>query len=60
MKNSSNNKLLNQKFMKDLYLNKGFILIDIFIIIAIVQYFIFEGSFNRMVDWFKSVFNYLG
>ncbi|HIC39683.1 MAG TPA: ABC transporter permease subunit, partial [Candidatus Marinimicrobia bacterium] len=31
------------------YFKKGLILIDIFLIIALIQYFIFDGSFNEMI-----------
>ena len=48
----------NIKILKELYLKKGFILIDIFIIIALIQYFIFEGSFNDMILWVKGFFQY--
>jgi len=38
------------------YFKKGLILIDIFLIIAIIQYFIFDGSFNDMLFWIKKLF----
>ena len=48
----------NIEILKELYLKKGFILIDIFIIIALIQYFIFEGSFNDMIIWVKGFSQY--
>ena len=44
-------------FFKRWYIKKGFILIDIFIIIGLIQYFIFNGSFNNMINWLKNLFN---
>tara|TARA_B100000029_G_C16844378_1_gene693043 strand:+ start:68 stop:211 length:144 start_codon:yes stop_codon:yes gene_type:complete len=41
---------------KKLYFERGLILIDFFIIMALIQYFVFEGSLNRMVDWIKNLF----
>ena len=51
-------KFLNWEILKEWYIKKGLILIDIFIIIAIIQYFIFDGSFNEMVIWVKGFFQY--
>ena len=48
----------NIEILKELYLKKGFILIDIFIIIALIQYFIFDRSFNDMILWVKGFFQY--
>ena len=51
-------KFLNREILKEWYVKKGLILIDIFIIIALIQYFIFDGSFNDMVVWVKGFFQY--
>ncbi len=51
-------KFLNWEILKEWYVKKGLILIDIFIIIALIQYFIFDGSFNDMVIWVKGFFQY--
>jgi len=51
-------KLLNREILKEWYVKKGLILIDIFIIIALIQYFVFDGSFNDMVVWVKGFFQY--
>jgi len=51
-------KLLNREILKEWYVKKGLILIDIFIIIALIQYFVFDGSFNEMVIWVKGFFQY--
>jgi len=51
-------KFFNREILKEWYVKKGLILIDIFIIIALIQYFIFDGSFNDMVIWVKGFFQY--
>jgi len=51
-------KFLNREILKEWYVKKGLILIDIFIIIALIQYFVFDGSFNDMVVWVKGFFQY--
>ena len=51
-------KLLNREILKEWYVKKGLILIDIFIVIALIQYFVFDGSFNDMVIWVKGFFQY--
>ena len=51
-------KFLNREILKEWYVKKGLILIDIFIIIALIQYFVFDGSFNEMVIWVKGFFQY--
>ena len=51
-------KFLNWEILKEWYVNKGLILIDIFIIIALIQYFVFDGSFNDMIIWVKGFFQY--
>ena len=48
----------NRELLKEWYVKKGLILIDIFIIIALIQYFVFDGSFNDMVIWVKGFFQY--
>ena len=52
-------KELNKIFKNNLpnwYFKKGLILIDIFILVALVQYFIFNGSFNDMIHWIIELF----
>ena len=46
----------DKQIFKEWYFKKGLILIDIFLIIALLQYFIFDGSFNNMIFWLKGVF----
>jgi len=58
MKNEKSYKFLNGEILKEWYIKKGLILIDIFLIIAIIQYFIFDGSFNDMMLWMKGFFQY--
>ncbi len=58
MENEKIKKFLNREILKEWYIKKGLILIDIFIIIALIQYFIFDGSFNDMVIWVKGFFQY--
>ena len=58
MEDEKTKKFLNQKILKEWYIKKGLILIDIFIIIALIQYFVFDGSFNDMVVWVKGFFQY--
>ena len=58
MENDKQFKFFNREILKEWYLKKGLILIDIFIIIALIQYFIFDGSFNDMVVWVKGFFQY--
>ena len=48
----------NKAIFKEWYFKKGLILIDIFLIIALIQYFIFDGSFNEMILWLKGVFQF--
>ena len=48
----------DKKIFKEWYFKKGLILIDIFLIIAIIQYFVFDGSFNDMILWIKGFFQY--
>ena len=58
MENDKQFKFFNREILKEWYLKKGLILIDIFIIIALIQYFVFDGSFNDMVVWVKGFFQY--
>ena len=48
----------DKKIFKEWYFKKGLILIDIFLIIALIQYFIFDGSFNEMILWIKGFSQY--
>ena len=54
--NENENSFLDKKIFKQWYFKRGLILIDIFIIIALIQYFIFDGSFNAMILWIKNFF----
>ena len=58
MENNKSNKFFNREILKEWYLKKGLILIDIFLVIALIQYFIFDGSFNDMILWLKGFFQY--
>jgi len=58
MEDEKTKKFLNREILKEWYVKKGLILIDIFIIIALIQYFVFDGSFNEMVIWVKGFFQY--
>ena len=58
MEDEKKKKFLNWEILKEWYVKKGLILIDIFIIIALIQYFVFDGSFNEMVVWVKGFFQY--
>ena len=56
MKTSENtNTFFDKQIFKEWYFKKGLILIDIFLIIALIQYFIFDGSFNDMLLWVKGL-----
>ena len=48
----------DKAIFKEWYFKKGLILIDIFLIIALIQYFIFDGSFDDLILWVKGVFQY--
>tara|TARA_B100000029_G_scaffold510657_1_gene602670 strand:- start:1 stop:174 length:174 start_codon:yes stop_codon:yes gene_type:complete len=54
-KNNHIENFLNKQ-LPTWYFKKGLILIDIFIIIALVQYFIFDGSYNDMIHWIIGLF----
>ena len=53
----STNSFFDKAIFKAWYFKKGLILIDFFIIIALVQYFLFDGSFDAMWEWIKGSFN---
>ena len=57
MKNDGKiDSFFDKQIFKEWYFKKGLILIDIFLIIALIQYFIFDGSFNNMMLWVKGIF----
>ena len=58
MENDKQYKLFDRGILKEWYLKKGLILIDFFIIVALIQYFVFDGSFNDMILWIKGFFQY--
>ena len=58
MEDKKTDTLLHRKTLKVWYLKRGLILIDIFIIISLIQYFIFDGSFNDMILWVRGFFQY--
>ena len=58
MENDKQFNFFDRKILKEWYFKKGLILIDIFIIVALIQYFIFDGSFNDMVLWIKGFFQF--
>ena len=58
MENDKQYKFFDRGILKDWYFKKGLILIDIFIIVALIQYFVFDGSFNDMVLWIKGFFQF--
>ena len=55
---NKNSSFFDKAIFKEWYFKKGLILIDIFLIIAIIQYFIFDGSFDDMILWVKRFFQY--
>ena len=55
---NNNSSFFDKTIFKEWYFKKGLILIDIFLIIALIQYFIFDGSFDDMILWAKGVFQY--
>ena len=58
MENDKQLKFFDRGILKEWYLKKGLILIDFFIIVALIQYFVFDGSFNDTVLWIKGFFQY--
>ena len=60
MKNNEKaTSFFDKQIFKEWYFKRGLILIDIFLIIALIQYFIFGGSFNEMFLWVKGFFQYI-
>ena len=55
---NQNSSSFDKAIFKEWYFKKGLILIDIFLIIALIQYFIFDGSFDDMILWVKGFFQY--
>ena len=55
---NKNSSFFDKAIFKELYFKKGLILIDIFLIIALIQYFIFDGSFDDMILWIKGGVQY--
>ena len=55
---NQNSSFFDKAIFKEGYFKKGLILIDIFLIIALIQYFIFDGSFDDMILWVKGFFQY--
>ena len=47
----------DKQIFKEWYFKKGLIVIDIFLIIALIQYFVFDGSFNAMILWVNDLFS---
>ena len=58
MENDKQYKFFDRGILKEWYFKKGLILIDVFIIVALIQYFVFDGSFNEMVLWIKGFFQF--
>tara|TARA_B100000315_G_C14342784_1_gene480365 strand:+ start:330 stop:506 length:177 start_codon:yes stop_codon:yes gene_type:complete len=56
-KDKKTDSFFDKQIFKEWYFRKGLILIDIFLIIALIQYFIFDGSFNDMILWVKGFFS---
>ena len=55
---NQNSSLFDKAIFKEWYFKKGLILIDIFLIIALIQYFIFNGSFDDMILWIRGEIQY--
>ena len=58
MSEKNDNAFFPKELFKEWYFKKGLILIDIFIVIGLIQYFIFNGSFNEMIKWILNLLNY--
>ena len=58
MENDKQLKFFDRGILKEWYFKEGLILIDVFIIVALIQYFVFDGSFNEMVLWIKGFFQF--
>jgi len=54
----NNSSFFDKAIFKEWYFKKGLILIDIFLIIALIQYFIFDGSFDDMILWIRGGIQY--
>ena len=54
--NEEKNSFFTREIFKEWYFKKGLMLIDIFIVIGLIQYFIFKGSFNEMISWLINLF----
>ena len=54
----NNSSFFDKAIFKEWYFKKGLILIDIFLIIALIQYFVFDGSFSEMILCIKGFFQY--
>ena len=55
--NEKTDSFFDKQIFKEWYFKKGLIVIDIFLIIALTQYFVFDGSFNAMILWVKDIFS---
>ena len=58
MEDNKAGNFLSREILKKWYFKKGLILIDFFIIVALIQYFVFDGSFNDMILWIKGFAQY--
>ena len=56
-KDETTNSFFDKQIFKEWYFKKGLILFDIFLIIALIQYYVFDGSFNAMILWMKDIFS---
>jgi len=56
MENDKQFTFFNREILKEWYFKKGLILVDIFIIIALIQYFVFDGSLNALILWVREYF----
>ena len=54
--NEEKHSFFTKEIFKEWYFKKGLLLIDIFIVIGLIQYFIFNGSFNDMINWLMNLF----
>ena len=55
--NEKTDSFFDKQIFKEWYFKKGLIVIDIFLIIALIQYFVFDGSFNAMILWVNDLFS---
>ena len=56
MEENTKNRFINWEIFGKWYFKKGLILVDIFIIIALIQYFVFDGSLNALILWVREYF----